>query len=443
VRRLAIHFGAPGDRQDTQGNLWLGYPRPGGSLVLPLRVDVAYGPGGGVVARNSSYSPVAGTDDPWLFASAARGITSCTLPLLEQGDGKSLYRVRLALCDPDNDKPRRRVFDVKLQGRVVLSGLDIARETGGRDRALFKEFSGIEVTDKLRIDFVSAAKQPTPERAPIVQGIEVVREQVLGLGCVLPEVELSDASPRTTAEIRLGNIRDAAFEGRLEIQAAAGIEVVPATQRVTLASGERLSVPVEVVLKEKRAPGVVRLSTRLTAADGHEELSESLRVEYLGPRNRVVLRPVEDATVLDRFSEINRGTTSTLGVDGGEKRMGDIGHTLSYLKFQVDVPGKVVSLRLRLTAGNNPSGDAGRICLVEGPWNEEAITYSTRPPLGRELARLGKVMENETIERPLVVDMTGKKELSLAIDPTSCDGIDYYSREGAQPPELVVEYEPE
>jgi outer membrane protein assembly factor BamB len=443
VRRLAIHFGAPGDRQDTQGNLWLGYPRPGGSLVLPLRVDVAYGPGGGVVARNSSYSPVAGTDDPWLFASAARGITSCTLPLLEQGDGKSLYRVRLALCDPDNDKPRRRVFDVKLQGRVVLSGLDIARETGGRDRALFKEFSGIEVTDKLRIDFMSAAKQPTPERAPIVQGIEVVREQVLGLGCVLPEVELSDASPRTTAEIRLGNIRDTAFEGRLEIQAAPGIEVVPATQRVTLDSGERLSVPVDVVLKEKRAPGVVRLSTRLIAADGHEELAESLRVEYLGPRNRVVLRPVEDATVLDRFSEINRGTTSTLGVDGGEKRMGDIGHTLSYLKFQVDVPGKVVSLRLRLTAGNNPSGDAGRICLVEGPWNEEAITYSTRPPLGRELARLGKVMENETIERPLIVDMTGKKELSLAIAPTSCDGIDYYSREGAQPPELVVEYEPE
>lgn len=443
VRRLGVHFGAPGDRKDSQGNLWLGYPRPGGSLVLPLRLDLAYGPGGGVVARNSSYSPVAGTADPWLFAAAARGITSCTLPLLERGDGKSLYRVRLALCDPDNDQPRRRVFDVKIQGRTVLSGLDIVSEAGGRDRALFKEFSGIEVVDKLRIDFVSAMKQPTPERAPIVHGIEVVREQVLGLGCVVPDLELSDTAPRATAELRLGNIRDAAFQGRLEIQSEEGFEVTPATRDVTLASGERISVPLEVVLKQKRQPGVFRLQARLVGAGGREEFSESIRLEYLGPRNRVVLRPEEDATVLDRFGELNRGTTSTLGVDGGEKKMGDLGHTLSYLKFRINVPGKPVSFRLRLTASGNPSGDAGRICLVEGPWSEEAITYGTRPPLGREVARLGKVSESETVERTLDVDLAGKKELSLAIDPTSCDGIDYYSREGAQPPELIVEYEPE
>jgi hypothetical protein len=394
------------------------------------------------VLRNSTYTPIAGTDDPWLYAAAARGISSCTLPLLERGDGKSLYRVRLALCDPDNDKPRRRVFDVKIQGRTVLSGCDIVRETGARDRALVKEFDGIEVTDNLKIEFVSAVKKPTPERAPIVQGIEVVRQKVLGLGCLVPEFELSESTPRATGEIRLGNIRDVAFAGRLEIQSPADFEVTPASRDVTVEAGQRVSLPLELAVRGKPARGVYTVQARLLRSDGSQELSESIRVEYLGSRNRVVLRAAEDATVLQRYSEINRGTTTTLGVDGGERKMGDLGHTLSYLKFLVDVPGKPVSLRLRLTASNNPSVDAGRVCLVDGPWGEESITYSNRPALGRELARLGNVGENETIERVLNVDMAGQKELSLAIDPTSCDGLDFLSREGAHPPELIVEYEP-
>lgn len=443
VRRLGIHFGAPGDRKDAHGNLWLGYPRPSGSLVLPLRLEVAYGTGGGVVTRNSSYTPIAGTDEPWLYAAAARGITSCTLPLLERGDGKSLYRVRLALCDPDNDKPRRRVFDVKLQGRTVLSACDIVRETGGRDRALIKEFDNVEVTDKLRIDFVSALKKPEPERAPIVQSIEVIRQKVLGLGCLMPEFELSDSAPRASGDIRLGNIRETSFEGRLEIQAPAGFAVTPASRDVTLAVGQRIDLPLEVALKGKPARGVYTLHARLLRSDGSQELDEPIRVEYLGSRVRLVLRAAEDATVQQRFSDINRGTTTTLGVDGGERRMNDIGHTLSYLKFHLDVPGKPVSLRLRLAASNNPSGDAGRICLVEGPWSEDTLTYTNRPALGRELVRLGKVEENEVIERTLEVDLPGQAELSLAIDPTSCDGLDFQSREGAHPPELIVEYEPQ
>jgi len=156
-----------------------------------------------------------------------------------------------------------------------------------------------------------------------------------------------------------------------------------------------------------------------------------------------VLRPVEDATVQKRYIDTNRGTTTTLGVDGGEKKMADLGHSLAYLKFRIDVPGKPVSIRLRLADAGNPSGDAGRICLVEGPWSEDTITYSNRPPLGRELARLGKVLEDEVVERALPIDLSGQQELSLAIDPTSSDGLDYFSREGAQPPELIVEYEAE
>ena len=40
------------------------------------------------------------------------------------------------------------------------------------------------------------------------------------------------------------------------------------------------------------------------------------------------------------------------------------------------------------------------------------------------------------------VDLGGEAELGLMIDPTSCDGVDYLSRESSKPPELTVEYEP-
>ena len=74
VRRLAVNFGAPGDRNDAAGQLWLGYPRPAGSLGLPLELETAFCPGGGYVNRNSVYNATSGTADRWLFASAARGL---------------------------------------------------------------------------------------------------------------------------------------------------------------------------------------------------------------------------------------------------------------------------------------------------------------------------------------------------------------------------------
>ena len=176
VKRLAINLGAPGDRSDTAGNLWLGYPRPAGSLVLQFKVEVAFYPGGGFIGRNSAYTPVAGSDDAWLFASAARGVSKCVIPLLDKDDGSALFRVKLAFADPDNAASGTRVFDVKLQGNVVLENFDPVAEAGGRDRAVFKEFAGVRASDNLTIELVSKTPNPTPEQAPILQGVEVVRE---------------------------------------------------------------------------------------------------------------------------------------------------------------------------------------------------------------------------------------------------------------------------
>ena len=129
-----------------------------------------------------------------------------------------------------------------------------------------------------------------------------------------------------------------------------------------------------------------------------------------------------------------------LNVEGGDREMGNHHHSIAYLKFPIRVEGKPVSAVLRLCNAGNPTGHSGQVRLVVEPWSEKGVTYAARPKLGDVVAKIGPVTENQVVELPLRLSLEGSKELSLAIDPTSCDGVNYISREGGKPAELVVEY---
>jgi len=478
VRRLAVNFGAPGDRNDAAGQLWLGYPRPAGTLGLPLQLDVGFCPGGGYVNRNSVYNATSGTADPWLFASAARGLTRCAIRLLEPGDGAALYRVRLAMTDPHNARPGQRLFDVKLQGRRVLADCDIAGETGGPNRALVKEFSGIEVAGPLLLELVPKSPGPlAPGQMPILQGIEVLRERVVRLGCALPRFQVNNREPSRTGTLQLTNLAAETFRGQLEIIAPPGFVLTPKRSTVEVTgkggNGDRhllcrepegpfrqkvpvpFSLPVEVAGGTRRQieltvralastpPGVYPITVRVLRRDGIAEVEQATTVEHLGRIGRLVIPASEDSFVSNRYPDLNKGDATVLVVNGGENELGDIDHTLAFLKFRLNVPGRPTALWLRLTNAGDPTGDAGRICLVDAPWHEKQITYANRPPLSRSLARIGPVAPGQVVECPLDASLAGRKELSLALDPTSCDSVDYVSREGAKPPALVIQYEQE
>jgi hypothetical protein len=154
----------------------------------------------------------------------------------------------------------------------------------------------------------------------------------------------------------------------------------------------------------------------------------------------VVLKVIEDASVIQASPTTNYGTRSGLNVDGGDRQMGDHHHGIAYLKFRIQLDGTPVSARLRLYNGDNPTGDSGQIRRVTDPWTERGVTYHARPKLGDVAAKIGPVAENQVVELPLDPSLAGVDELSLAIDPTSCDGVNYISREGGKPPELIVEY---
>ncbi len=263
---------------------------------------------------------------------------------------------------------------------------------------------------------------------------------MLPLGFAVPSFLLTDAEPRQTGDVVIVNNKEGEFAGTLRLDVPDRFAVTPVETPVRVPSGGRLTVALSAAVGEKGPAGKHRVGVKLVAADGTVECEKETQLEYLGDLQRAVLQVVEDTHAQHASPTASQATSAALNVDGGDRKMGDHHHSIAYLKFRVAVGGKPVSAVLRLYNGGNPSGDSGQVRLVAEPWNEKSVTYQAQPKLGDVVAKIGPVVEDQIVELPLEVSLEDNQELSLAIDPTSCDGINYISREGGKPAELVVEY---
>lgn len=440
VKRLALNLGAPGDRKDESNTLWFGYPRPGGSLVLQWKAGVSLLPGGGYFEHDPARLEIAGTDKPWVFCSGLRGLRQATLPLAEPVDGRARYTVRLAFCELDNDAPGKRVFDIKLQGKLVAKDFDIFEEAGGKNRAIVKEFTGLDVSDVLTVEFLPRTAGSDPSQLPIVQGIEVEREKVLTLGLGVPTFLLNDAAPEQEGELLIVNNKDTDFSGMVRLVSPNGFAVTPAETQLRIPAGDRTIVQLAATVVKKGSPTKQKVAISLLGENGKVVGQCETGLEYLGDLRRAVLPAIEDTHAQQLNPDANQGTATALNVDGGDRKLGDHHHSVAYLKFRVEVGGKPVSALLRLYNAGNPTGDSGQVRLAETPWSEESVTYKSQPKLGKVLAKIGAVTEDEVVEIPLEFVPGDNQEVSFAIEPTGCDGVNYISREGGKPAELVVEY---
>jgi len=188
AKHFAINLGAPGDMKDNKGTLWFGYPRPRNEVRTIQRFIPGYGvkfnlhdkllQGMGYYCRDFKGVDVEGTDKPWLFTSGSLGFLKCDVPLIDAASGEKpgVYTVRLGVAALSGDRKGQRVFDIKLQGKLVLDNFDILREAGIPKKAVIKEFNGIEVEDVLTIELVPEVENPTIEQAPLINVIEVIRE---------------------------------------------------------------------------------------------------------------------------------------------------------------------------------------------------------------------------------------------------------------------------
>ncbi|HIE29594.1 TPA: methyltransferase domain-containing protein [Candidatus Poribacteria bacterium] len=176
VKHLAINLGAPGDRRDKNGTLWLSYPRPSLPLVLKFDMQTTILPNLGYFQLNPEGVRIEGTDKPWLFSYGCCGLSRCVIPLIAKGKEPGIYTVRLGFAELADVREEQRVFDIKLQDRVVLKDFDIFKEAGAPNKAVIKEFKGMNVKKELLLELVTKAVNPTVTQAPMLNFIEVVRE---------------------------------------------------------------------------------------------------------------------------------------------------------------------------------------------------------------------------------------------------------------------------
>jgi hypothetical protein len=170
VRHLGINLGAPGDRRAEDGLLWLNHPNVGGPAPA---VAIRTTPEQPEWFRRHS-SVITGPGLPWVAASGAKGLTSLTVTLVREPDPERVYTVRLHFAEPDAVQTGQRVFEVALQGQTVLRAFDVAREAGGPNRALVKEFKGVRVRKDLTVTLAPTVGASVKQT--VLCGIEVQAE---------------------------------------------------------------------------------------------------------------------------------------------------------------------------------------------------------------------------------------------------------------------------
>ncbi|MCA9017066.1 MAG: hypothetical protein KDA77_17170, partial [Planctomycetaceae bacterium] len=167
VQKLGVNLGAPGDRQAENGTLWLDYPNVGGSSpVVSLKLD---GKDLRYFHKHSAF--VETGNQKWVAASGVEGASALTVTLSPDATKERRYTVRLHFLEPDETRPGERVFDVSLQGKPVLEGLDVVKAAEGTNRAIVREFKGIPAASNLKVEL-------TPIKGPtLLSGVEIVVEE--------------------------------------------------------------------------------------------------------------------------------------------------------------------------------------------------------------------------------------------------------------------------
>ncbi len=164
IRRIGINLAAPGDRMADNGTMWFDAPNVGGTSPN-VSVDLK---GDKLRKFRLHSSLVSGEGKTWVAGSGIEGLTSVTIGLGKSDSKSTRYTVRLHFSEPDPVAVGERVFSVSVQGNTVIEQLDIAKESGGRNRAIVREVTNIEADSNVRIDL-----SPVHGRA-ILCGVEIV-----------------------------------------------------------------------------------------------------------------------------------------------------------------------------------------------------------------------------------------------------------------------------
>jgi outer membrane protein assembly factor BamB len=150
VAQIGINVGAAGDRVGDDGTLWLEYP-PAGDPSPKVTIVAT-----GSAKPYRLHSTQISGEDRWIGGSGAEGLSSLKITVGTLTN-QSSYNVTLYFAEPQHDAVGQRVFDVLLQGKVVVKDLDPFSAAGGARRVVTKVINNVQAQNgTLTVDLKSS-----------------------------------------------------------------------------------------------------------------------------------------------------------------------------------------------------------------------------------------------------------------------------------------------
>ena len=162
-------------------------------------------------------------------------------------------------------------------------------------------------------------------------------------------------------------------------------------------------------------------------------LSWSFTVAGTPPSGGTTFTAAADAFVRSSSTGSNAGSDPALRVRGGDPEY------RSFVRFQVSgLGGSVSSATLRLFV-TDASDDGGTVYGVSTSWTEGGITWSNAPALGSDpLDSAGAVDDGDWAEFDVSDHVSGDGTFAFGLSSDSENSAYFSSREGANPPQLVI-----
>ena len=169
IQQLGINFGAPGDRRDASGRLWLEYPRLAGASA---RLSIQLNPGARFYRHHSS--TMAGRKHPWILASGVAAAREIRISMQLRDEFELATGLPVASADDDAEEDENgdvhlRDGDLELvdKGAPQLIGLrfnDLRLAPGAVIRKAYIQFT-CQQTDSEPANLIITAEN-SPHAAP-------------------------------------------------------------------------------------------------------------------------------------------------------------------------------------------------------------------------------------------------------------------------------------
>ncbi|MEZ4511563.1 MAG: PKD domain-containing protein [Chloroflexota bacterium] len=188
-------------------------------------------------------------------------------------------------------------------------------------------------------------------------------------------------------------------------------------------------------------PGVYTVSLLVTNSEGNDTLTKTDYIVVTDAPTSQTFAPTDDAHVKSSSPTSSYGSDSQI-----RTRFGSPDYDV-YLKFAVTgVSGAVQKATLRLYVADG-SDDGGTLYLVSndyldgsGPWLETGLTFANAPAItGLPVDSAGTTSNGSWIELDVTAVINGSGSYSFALTSNSTNSNYYSSKEGSNPPELIIE----